>query len=106
MVAVNENEGQLQREQDYMSQLHAIQSGVAMMLETFGSNGSGASPKHLRVGVDSAMVNDAAVVSLLMKKGLITLGEYYDELIIQARKEKERYEKVLSEHFGKPIKLA
>ena len=36
----------------------------------------GTSPKHLRVGINSALVSHAALVKLLIEKGILTEGEY------------------------------
>lgn len=92
--------------QRYLAAMHAVQSGVLMCLKAFGPDQTGATTKHLRVGIDSSQVNDAALVDLLIAKGLITLDEYYAKMADQAEKEKARYEKLLSDHYGKIIHLA
>lgn len=99
---------------EYRRAMHGVQSGVAMC-QTIGINtscsplesdiGIGQHIKHLRTGIDSAMVNDAALVELLIKKGVITREEYFVSLVEQAEQEKKRYEDILSRHFQKNITL-
>ncbi len=73
----------------YNRAMHAMQTGVAFEL----SQGAGpASPKHLRVGVNSAMIYDAALVRLLIAKGVFTIVEYERELVAEAEREVARYE--------------
>lgn len=86
----------------YPEACHAMQTGVAYELERDSSPGT---PKHLRVGVNSAMVNDAALVRLLVAKGLITEEEYAVEVTAEMNREVERYEKLLSERYGSRVKL-
>jgi hypothetical protein len=66
-----------------------MQSGVAYEL---GKDESSASPKHLRVGINSALVNDAALVRLLVKKGLITEAEYMEEVRLEMCREVDRHQ--------------
>lgn len=53
----------------YQKLLHAMQTGVAFKIEKEGKE---IEPKHLRVGVNAALVQTSATANLLMKKGLIT----------------------------------
>lgn len=50
--------------------MHAMQSGVAF------EGGAPLEPKHLRVGVNNALVSLDALVRLLVAKGVFELGEY------------------------------
>jgi len=86
----------------YQAALHAVQSGVRMLIELGDTL---AEPKHLRVGVDSAMVNDAALVRLLIKKGVITEREYFELLVEAAEEERASYERELTEKLGKTVTL-
>lgn len=86
----------------YRAAMHAVQSGVAMMMQ-FDQKDT--TPKHLRVGVNSALVDSAALASLLMKKGLFTEEEYLEELAMAAEKEQANYEKRLAEWLGKGVVL-
>jgi biotin synthase-like enzyme len=89
-------------EERYIAELHAMQSGVAAKIEL---NPNDTSAKHLRVGVNSAMVGNSALARLLIAKGLFTLDEYYKELADVMQEERESYESFLSAHYGKEIKL-
>jgi len=86
----------------YEAAMHAMQSGVALMMSI---DGASTSPKHLRVGVNSAMCDHAALVRLLMDKGLFTQEEYTKEVADEMEREKERYETKLSLNHGKQITL-
>lgn len=82
--------------------MHAVQSGVAAKMEYDGAE---TSPKHLRVGVNSAMVEHAALVRLLMAKGVISEAEFYEALADAAEAEQQLYEEWLSERTGAHIRL-
>lgn len=87
----------------YEDNAHAMQSGVAMKMNIDPSE---TTPKHLRVGVNSAMCDHAALVRLLMEKGLFTNNEYVEAVTNEMGREAARYEQWLTEHFGKKITLA
>ena len=76
----------------YDEALHAMQSGVAAKM---ARDGSDTSPKQLRVGVNSAMCENAALVRLLIAKGVFTLEEFSAELTQEMEREVERYQKYL-----------
>lgn len=81
----------------YEQAAHAMQTGVAVMM----SRGSKETdPKHLRVGVNSAMVDTAAIVNLLVRKGIFTLDEFKEELTDQMNLEADRYETTINESLG------
>lgn len=86
----------------YHAALHAVQSGIAAKMNYDNKD---VSPKHLRVGVNSLFVNDAALVNLLVKKGLFTMEEYTRELADEMEREQDRYEKDLTGILNRPIKL-
>lgn len=83
---------------------HAMQSGVAMEM----NHDSGpTSPKHLRVGVNTALVDHGSLVGLLVSKGVITHDEYVKAIADGMEEEKRRYEERLSKRFdGADITLA
>jgi hypothetical protein len=87
----------------YASAMHAVQSGVATEIELGIS--SGTSPKHLRVGINSAMVDTGALATLLVKKGVITEEEHLEALAESAEREKASYEERLTERLGRPVTL-
>lgn len=82
---------------------HAMQSGVAHVIQAGLSNE--AEPKHLRVGVNMAMVEHGALVELLINKGYCTLAEVKDFNITALEREVVSYEKQLQDHYGREIKL-
>ena len=85
----------------YVAAMHAMQSGIAMDMETYTGGSKGATtPKQLRVGVNSALVNDAALTTLLIAKGVITQDEYVEAVAVAAEAEAARYEQLLSDRFG------
>jgi hypothetical protein len=77
---------------------HAVQTGVAMMLER-RPNGD-TTPKHLRVGVNIAMCEAAGMSRLLVRKGVITEDEYWDAMIEVMREEVARYKAEVNEAVG------
>jgi len=91
----------------YMTAAHAMQSGVAVVMSFEESE---TQPKHLRVGVNSAMVEHAALVRLLISKGILTESEYAKEIADEMEREAARYEDRIRDHFSitsqtKTIKL-
>lgn len=82
---------------------HAMQSGVAFDHAKGSQDGS---PKHLRVGINSAMSSHAALVKLLIAKGLLTQDEYIEAVRLEMIEEVERYERRLKEIYGVDIHLS
>lgn len=62
--------------------------------------------KHTRNGIDAAHVSHAGLVQLLIKKGIITEEEYLESMLEAWDTEVKRYEKELSDHLGRDVKLA
>jgi hypothetical protein len=87
--------------QEYHDLLHAVQSGVAAEMELTDAH----TPKHLRTGVNSSLVNSSALGRLLIHKGLITEVEYVEALCVGMRDEVAVYEQRLSKHYGRTIHL-
>lgn len=73
----------------YEQALHGMQSGVAFEHSQGSPDGS---PKHLRVGINSAHVNNAAIARLLIDKNIITMDEYEEAVRVEMVHELERYE--------------
>jgi len=86
----------------YERAAHAMQSGVAMMMNY---DPGPTNPKHLRVGVNSAMVEHSALGHLLIEKGLITEDEYVEAIIIFMEREVKTYERLLKEILGTEVHL-
>jgi hypothetical protein len=89
---------------EYHALAHAMQSGVKYQME-IDAAAAAITPKHLRVGVNSAFVETQAIAELCMAKGVFTEREYYLALRNCMLAEVKRYEKLLTEHFKKPIYL-
>lgn len=88
----------------YEAAAHAMQSGVALKMNYDPSE---TTPKHLRTGVNSAMVDSASLAGLLMKKGLISEEEYFEALADGMEREKKMYEEWINDHLksGKRVTL-
>ena len=87
---------------EYEKLMHALQTGVAaeMNYDTAPTQ-----PKHLRVGINSTLCEQAALVKLLLEKGVFTEIEYYTALRDSVLAEVLSYEKRLKERYGIDIKL-
>lgn len=89
--------------QRYLKALHAMQSGVKAEME-LGLNDAH-TPKHLRVGVNSAMVETGALLKLMLDKGVITEDEWCAALADAMEREVAEYEKRLSEWLHTMVRL-
>lgn len=76
----------------YEAAQHAMQTGVAI---TEQQNGKDMTPKSLRVGINTILCNHAALVHMLIKKGLFTEEEYAKEISEVMKEEQHRYEHLL-----------
>lgn len=86
----------------YMAAAHGMQTGVAYELEKDGSSGT---PKHLRVGVNSALVENGAIVKLLIEKRVISELEWYRALSEGMEAERDAYTQRMRERYGANITL-
>lgn len=82
---------------EYEALCHAMQSGVAAVMNY---DVQPTTPKHLRVGVNSALVDSGALAKLLMAKGVISELEYYTALRAGMRAEVENYKTYLAARMG------
>lgn len=71
----------------YMEAAHGVQTAMAHRI---GLGQGLASPKHLRTGINLAMVEHGALVSLLIDKGLFTSEEYMEYLRLATNEELAR----------------
>lgn len=83
--------------QEYFALCHAMQSGVSMKINYDRSD---TTPKHLKVGINSAMVETGALAALLMAKGVFTEQEYYQTLVQSMQNEFMLYKDFLSQALG------
>jgi hypothetical protein len=84
--------------QRYMRAVHQMQSGVAMLMNFDGV--SDPEHKHLRVGVNSALVINNALTQLFISKGVITLAEYTKASADAMEEEVERYRTDLQQRIS------
>lgn len=78
----------------YTAAMHAVQSAVAYEQGQRGLEPSRDpdGPKHLRVGVSSALIDMSAIAGLLIRKGVFTEIEYVEALAEAAEREVNTYE--------------
>jgi len=88
--------------QRYTTAAHAMQSGVAAKM---AYDPSETTPKHLRAGVNSAMVETSALVQLLVAKGIITFDEWCEALASAMEAEVALYETELRRLTGSKVTL-
>jgi hypothetical protein len=86
---------------ELLRQQHRMQTGVSYSVGWSQET----SPKHLRVGINSAMVEHAALVKLLIKEELIDEVQYYEALIAAMKEEADEYEREISQRLGAKITL-
>ena len=79
-----------EQEARYYSAVHAMQSATALEITRLGENGAAADAKHLRVGLNNAMADHGTLVELLIKKGVFTIEEYEDAIVVGAERERDR----------------
>lgn len=81
-----------QLEDRYHRATHAMQTGVAL---DHGRGSNDGEPKHLRVGVNVALVDHGALVGLLIEKGVITRTEYLRAVAEGMEAEVRKYRELL-----------
>lgn len=90
----------MSKHDDYLAASHAMQSGVAIMMNCDDSE---TQPKHLRVGVNSALISNGALVALLIEKGIFTLEEFEDKLLEYTLRDVKSYEDKLSKYYNTKV---
>ena len=86
----------------YNSLAHAVQTGIAFMMQ---HSTEFTSPKHLRTGLDMRAVDHGALVALLIEKKVITEEEYAAKLVEYAEREVKAYEADISLKLGAKVVL-
>lgn len=89
-----------QAQKRYAAAAHAMQSGVAA-----DPTAPELSPKHLRVGVNSAMIEHGALAGLLIAAGVIEEAAYFTALADAMEAERDKYAAELSKKLGRPVTL-
>lgn len=75
---------------------HAMQSGVNIEQHYTDQ----CSPKHLRTGVNVAMVEHSALCELLVEKGIVTPTELFTSMIRKMHAEIDAYRLRIAERMG------
>lgn len=82
---------------DYQSAQHAMQAGVALMVSYEPGE---TQPKHLRVGINTALCDNAALARLLIEKGIITEDDFVKAITQEMNREVQRYKERIQRHLG------
>lgn len=86
----------------YLAAVHAMQTATRFEME---HGGRAAEPKHLRVGIDTAKVEQGALARLLIAKGVFTEVEYTEAMADAAWEEVDRRQEALSTQLGVQVNL-
>ena len=86
--------------QRYLEASHGMMAGVE-----FKRDKNDQTPKHLRVGVNTALVTQAALVELLIDKGLFTRLEYFTKLAECMERERDSYAEEIQAETGAKVTL-
>lgn len=86
----------------YDAAAHAMQTGVAIEHEHGSKDGT---PKHLRVGVNSAQVSAAALATLLIERGVFTLEDYTSACADAMEREADEYRERVRGLLGPNVSL-
>jgi hypothetical protein len=86
----------------YQRAAHAMQSALAAEISATGLDTSAASPKHLRVGINSAFAALDAIQSLLIQAGVVTEEQVFEANTIAMEKEADRCAEITKRKLGLP----
>ena len=98
----NDNDNLDEITKEYLHHAHRMQTGVAFRMQRDSKE---TDPKHLRVGINSAMSDIAALSRLLIEKGIITKAEYARAVRDQMKLEADAYQEYASRESGGKIIL-
>lgn len=90
-----------QIEAEIQAYQHAVQTGVGLVNDNLSDRGE-CTPKHLRVGVNAAMVDASAIAMALIGKGVITSLDYARARRELWRREYESYRDQARAKSGNP----
>lgn len=94
--------------EDVQTEQHAMQTGVAHVLGHLMPSGSDVLTrelKHMRVGVNSAMCQVAALAEVLAEAGVVDLADVVARQVQKLNADVRRYEQELEEKFGVKVRL-
>lgn len=78
----------------HLAAAHGMQAGVGTVMQY---NPNETAPKHLRVGINAAMSDQAGLVRLLIAKGVFTEEEYVASIADEMERERDRYARTVEE---------
>lgn len=81
----------------YEAAAHGVQSAIAHAMNDPASHTT--KPKQLRVGVDMSKADHAALVHLLIQKGIFTEIEYMETMRLGANTELAMHERALNAKY-------
>jgi hypothetical protein len=84
--------------QRHLDAAHAMQTGVKYQMMKDGDSIAGTTPKSLRVGINSAMADQAGLAKLLIAKGIFTEEEYIHAVADSMEEERDRYQALMPEN--------
>jgi len=88
--------------QCYFDAIHAMQTGVAAWMNYDRSE---TDPKHLRVGINSALRASSSLARLLIAKSIITEAEYTKAIADGMEEEAASYQTRLQEKLSRAVTL-
>jgi hypothetical protein len=92
-------------QQRILNLMHAMQSGVAMKMSVPQADPRETSLKHLRVGVNAALIQIGALTATLIELGVVNYELYQRKEIELLEAEVNSYEAELSNLYKTQIKL-
>lgn len=84
----------------YLRMMHGLQSSIAALMSFDLALGE---KKHLRVGVDSALIQSSALARLLIEKDLITEEEFWDSTLIVLAEDLTKNRERFAKEMGVPV---
>lgn len=87
----------------YLTAAHAVQAGVKFKI---ARDPNFATPKDLRIGIDTLKAEQWGLARLLIEKGLLTYPEYVKAIADAMVREHKRFERQLSKETGTKVTLS
>lgn len=82
--------------EEYTHHARRMQAGVEYTMQ----DSKECQPKHLRVGVNTALADQGSLARLLIKKGVITEMEYLESIADGMKQEADAYENRVQQKFS------
>lgn len=97
----------IERDRRYQTAVHRMQAAVGFDMEQRILRGETAASiaKHLRVGINSAMSDHAALVHLLVESGVISEEAYLDKVVEWAEREADQRVAEVKQKYNLPDEM-